>query len=293
MKFAHHINYSEGILLNLLVFNYFRTTHSDPLQLTDFSFIGKRVLVADDMQLNQYLISQLLGQHGATVVTVSDGVEALARCQEQRFDLIILDIRMPRLDGIETCRAIRKLGTANSLVPIVALTAHMFEDEQLNYFSLGMNAAVVKPIDPESFLPLLQRLFTNETPTVEYKTISSENELRIDLSYLTKIGNGNLSFIAMMLASFLQNAEQLQQRLSTAVDTIDIKLIGEIAHQLKFSVGVLGIKALDEKLIWLQRQAQVTYAQDLDWFMVRSRKLQQKLSIIMKEARQLQRQYGN
>jgi CheY-like chemotaxis protein len=96
-----------------------------PSGLKDFT--GKRILLADDMKLNQYLITQLLTNRGAQLVTVSDGLEALAACKEQLFDLIILDIRMPRLDGVETCRAIRKLDSANAVAPIVALTAHMFD----------------------------------------------------------------------------------------------------------------------------------------------------------------------
>ncbi|MFM8711388.1 MAG: response regulator [Sphingomonadales bacterium] len=256
-------------------------------------FTGKRILVADDMQLNQYLIAQLLGEKGAVVVTVSDGQEAVSRCQEQRFDLIILDIRMPNLDGVETCRAIRKLNSPNALVPIVGLTAHMFEDEQVNYFSLGMNAAVTKPVEPDSFFPLLQRLLTNGSVQDSILiAATTDSELRIDLTYLLNVGNNNPSFIAMMLASFLRNTDQLQQRLTVAVDTTDLKMIGEIAHQLKFSLGVLGVKALDEKLGWLQQQALVTGVQDIELFMVRSRRLQLKLNAIIEQALLLQEQYG-
>lgn len=276
-----------------MIFSYIWYSIANSLSITEYSFAGKRILVADDMQLNQYLISQLLIQQGASLVTASDGLEALDRCKEQQFDLIILDIRMPHLDGIETCRAIRKLGTANSLVPIVALTAHMFEDEQLNYFSFGMNAAVLKPVQPDTFLPLLQRLLTREVVQKDRTIIPEpEHELRIDLSYLKNIGNNSHSFITMMLASFLQNAEQLQKRLAMALDTTDIKVIGEIAHQLRFSVGVLGIKVLDEKLNWLQQEALVTDLQDLDWFMVRSRRLQSKLAIIMEQAVELHARYS-
>lgn len=256
-------------------------------------FTGKRILVADDMKLNQYLIAQLLTERGAQMVTASDGLEAIALCKQQLFDLILLDIRMPRLGGIEACRAIRKLDTANALVPIVALTAHMFEEEQLNFFSTGMNAAIVKPVEPDTFLPLLQRLLAS-TPELEVPSVAPGwgSELQIDLTYLKKIGNNNLSFIAMMLTSFLQNASQLQQRLSMAVDSTDIKAIGEIAHQLKFSIGILGVKALDEKLSWLQQQALIAGVQDVDWFIVRSRRLQEKLATLVEQAVELQRQFG-
>jgi CheY-like chemotaxis protein len=255
-------------------------------------FTGKRILVADDLQLNQYLLAQLLSEKGAVVVTVSDGQEAVSRCQEQRFDLIILDIRMPNLGGVETCGAIRKLNSPNALVPIVGLTAHIFEDEQVNYFAFGMNAAVTKPVEPDSFFPLLQRLLTNGSVQDSIRiAANNDSELRIDLTYLKKVGNNDPSFIAMMLASFLRNTDQLQQRLLVAVDTTDFNMIGEIAHQLKFSLGVLGVKALDEKLVWLQQQALVTGVQNREWFIVRSRRLQLKLNVIIEQALLLQEQY--
>jgi CheY-like chemotaxis protein len=260
--------------------------------LAAIHFKNKRVLVADDMKLNQYIIGQLLTERGAELVTASDGLEALERCTEQPFDLILLDIRMPRLDGIEACRAIRKLNSPNALVPIVALTAHMFEEEQLNFFSIGMNAAVVKPVEPETFLPLLQRLLNSDADQdVLVVPPTTDSELKIDLSYLKQVGNNNAGFIAMMLSSFLQNADQLQQRLAMAVDTTDVEVIGEIAHQLKFSVGVLGVKALDEKLTWLQEQALITGVQDMNFFLVRSRRLQLKLTALVEQATELHRAY--
>ena len=259
----------------------------------DLNFEGKRILLVDDLQLNLYLIEQLLTERGAVVVTASDGQEALNRCNEQRFDLIILDIRMPNLDGKEACRAIRKMSSTNALVPIVGLTAHMFDEEQVSYLSLGMNAAVTKPVEPDTFLPLLHRLLTSDLPaSIVTDTLVVNSDLCIDLTYLKKVGNDNLSFIAMMIASFLRNADELQRRLSVALDTTDIQGIGEIAHQLKFSLGVLGIGALDEKLNWLQHQAQLSGVEDTDWFMMRSRRLQENLNIIIAQAMELQGQIG-
>jgi HPt (histidine-containing phosphotransfer) domain-containing protein len=156
-----------------------------------------------------------------------------------------------------------------------------------------MNAAVNKPVEPETFLPLLQRLLSNganqDTVVV---TPDPDAELRIDLAYLKNIGNNDPSFIGMMLSSFLQNASQLQQRLSIAVDATDVKVIGEIAHQLKFSTGVLGVKALDEKLSWLQQEALGTGTQDVDYFILRSRRLQVKLATLVAQAEVLRHQFS-
>ena len=254
---------------------------------------GKRILLAEDMQLNQYVMKQLLADQGAALVTASDGLEAVALCKEQLFDVIILDIRMPRMGGVEACIAIRKLDNANAVAPILALTAHMFEDEQLQFFACGMNAAIMKPVEKESFLPLLHRLLASDAKQeVLIYPSGTGSDLAIDLTYLLRIGNNSPSFIKMMLTSFLQNAEQLQQRLLMAVHQTDLKSIGEIAHQLKFSLGVLGVKGLDEKINWLQEHALSADKQDIDWFMERSKILQLKLKIICDQALQLKEQYS-
>lgn len=254
---------------------------------------GKRILLAEDMKLNQYLMTQLLADQGAQLVTASDGHEAVDLCKEQLFDIIILDIQMPRMDGVAACIAIRKLDNANATAPILALTAHMFEEEQLRFFSSGMNAAIMKPVEKEPLLSLLFRLLNNTggQDTLVHSSVAT-NDLAIDLTYLLRIGNNSASFIKMMLDSFLHNAEQLQKQLQMALDKSDLRSIGEIAHQLKFSLGVLGVKGLDEKIGWLQEHALSAEEQDIDWFMERSRRLQLKLKIICDQAQELQAQYS-
>ena len=253
---------------------------------------GKKLLVAEDMKLNQFLMTQLLAGHNLSLTFVSNGLEAVKACQEHVFDLIVLDIRMPLLDGVGACRAIRKLTNPNAQAPIVAITAHMFEEEQLRFFTMGMNAAVIKPVEKDTFLPLLSRLLSS--PLAEEKYLLSadlDSSLQIDLSYLQRIGNNDPSFIKMMLDSFLENAESLQQRLDLAISNTDTQQIGDIAHQLKFSLGVLGIRALDEKLSWLQESASRIETADVEWFLERGKRLQIKIRMIAEHVRASQQHY--
>jgi len=253
---------------------------------------GKKLLVAEDMQLNQFLMAQLLAGHNLSLTFVSNGLEAVKACQEHAFDLIVLDIRMPLLDGVGACRAIRKLTNPNALVPIVAITAHMFEEEQLRFFTMGMNAAVIKPVEKDTFLPLLSRLLSSPLAEEKYLlSVDLHSSLQIDLSYLQRIGNNDPAFIKMMLDSFLENAESLQQRLDLAISNTDTQQIGDIAHQLKFSLGVLGIRALDEKLSWLQESASRTETADTEWFLEIGKRLQIKIRMIAEHARASQQHY--
>jgi CheY-like chemotaxis protein len=103
----------------------------------------------DDNATNRVVAQALCEMFGCTSETAEDGVEALEAVQERRFDLVLMDIKMPRMDGVQATMAIRALdGPANAL-PIVALTANADPDDARKYLEIGMAAVVEKPIKPE------------------------------------------------------------------------------------------------------------------------------------------------
>jgi CheY-like chemotaxis protein len=81
-----------------------------------------------------------------------DGVEAVEAAKTGRFDLILMDIKMPRMDGVEATRAIRALGGRHAVVPIIALTANADPEDAIGYLASGMSSVVEKPIKPEALL---------------------------------------------------------------------------------------------------------------------------------------------
>ncbi|MBF0460048.1 MAG: response regulator [Magnetococcales bacterium] len=115
---------------------------------------GARILVVDDNVINQEIASALLTQVGLRVVVVNDGVEAVARVQQESFDGILMDVQMPRMNGYEATRRIRAQARCRDL-PIIAMTAHAIEEEQENCLQAGMNACLVKPMRPERLYGLL------------------------------------------------------------------------------------------------------------------------------------------
>ena len=86
---------------------------------------------------------------GCTSETAEDGVEAVECVKERRFDLVLMDIKMPRMDGVQATQAIRALPGAERAIPIVALTANADPDDARRYLAIGMAAVVEKPIKPE------------------------------------------------------------------------------------------------------------------------------------------------
>ncbi|WP_426028428.1 response regulator [Brevundimonas sp. TWP2-3-4b2] len=107
------------------------------------------ILIVDDNATNRVVAQALCEMFGCTSETAEDGVEALEAVQERRFDLVLMDIKMPRMDGVQATQAIRALDGPVSMIPIVALTANADPDDARKYVEIGMAAVVEKPIKPE------------------------------------------------------------------------------------------------------------------------------------------------
>ena len=106
----------------------------------------RKVLVAEDMQINRDLIQAMLTPRGHQVVFAENGADAVARASEQAFDLILMDVQMPVLDGLEATRRIRQLVGPAAAVPIFALTANVMEAERRECLDAGMSGVLAKPI---------------------------------------------------------------------------------------------------------------------------------------------------
>jgi len=107
------------------------------------------ILIVDDNATNRVVAQALCEMFGCTSETAEDGVEALEAVQERRFDLILMDIKMPRMDGVQATQAIRALTGPARDIPIVALTANADPEDAKKYLTIGMAAVVEKPIKPE------------------------------------------------------------------------------------------------------------------------------------------------
>ena len=134
-------------------------TNAGVTELPDESALlnGKRALVVEDFEMNRVIAERFLQRWGLDVVTVASGGEAVALVEEQIFDIILMDIQMPGLDGYETTRLIRALGGPCARTPIIALTAASLPEEREQAFAAGMTDYVAKPFRPEELRHALLR----------------------------------------------------------------------------------------------------------------------------------------
>jgi signal transduction histidine kinase/FixJ family two-component response regulator len=120
----------------------------------------RRILVAEDDPISRLVVSNYLTKHGVTVVEASNGRQALDALRSGHFDLLLLDVQMPLLDGVEVARAIRKgeAGTDKTGLPIVAMTAYAMEGDREKFLEAGMDDYLAKPVDMNALPPVLLRV---------------------------------------------------------------------------------------------------------------------------------------
>lgn len=116
---------------------------------------GYKILVAEDNPLNQKIAVFLLTRHGATVTTVLNGAEAIDKLKSEPFDLVLMDLQMPEMDGFEATQYIRT--TLKSNIPVLALSASSYEDEIDKCLKAGMNGCIAKPIDADTLYDTIKK----------------------------------------------------------------------------------------------------------------------------------------
>jgi CheY-like chemotaxis protein len=111
-----------------------------------------RVLLAEDNSANQRVICAILRSAGLLVDLAGNGLEAVEAVSQRFYDILLMDISMPQMDGMEATRTIRKMGGINNQIPIVALTAHALKGDRERFIASGMNDYLTKPVDKSATL---------------------------------------------------------------------------------------------------------------------------------------------
>jgi two-component system sensor histidine kinase BarA len=225
-----------------------------PQPLGPTSTGSARLLVVDDTESNRLLLRELLAGSGVTVALASSGPEALALARRQDFDLVLMDIRMAGMDGLETARALRRLGGDWGRVPIVAVTAHALGDRQRLMHEGGLDDVLVKPLEPQRLarlleetlgLTLLQQLPEGGTRKENDDAPSEDLELAVvDLEMGTRLAGGREPLARELLEKLADSLTASEQAIREAIGQADDEALLDALHALNGACRYCGTPRL-------------------------------------------------
>lgn len=208
------------------------------------SLEDRRILLVEDNDINRLYAQNILKKWKCEVDCAENGYIAYEKAKTINYDIILMDVQMPVMDGYEATRNIRR---TNKEVPIIALTANAIKGDNEKCLQSGMNDYLPKPFQPEDLMSVLNKFFSLKPPirkASEIQDSQSVDDLLIDLSYLENISAGDDLFITEMINTFLNNTPVAITEMKEFGRTKDWSNVARVAHRIKPSATFMGIKAL-------------------------------------------------
>jgi PAS domain S-box-containing protein len=204
-----------------------------------------RVLLAEDNPVNQTLAMRILEKLGHKVEVVNNGREALGRSQAEEFDLILMDVQMPEMDGLEATTAIRAAESdTGKHVPIVAMTAHAMKGDREKCLSAGMDGYLSKPIRTEE----LKQVMSKVKKSRNIGQSSEQNSFRAIGQFESLLDSvmGDRALLTEMAELWIADSAKQETQIRNGLDSGDATMVEKAAHAIKGSVGTFQASAAQD-----------------------------------------------
>ena len=219
------------------------------------ALVGVRVLLVEDNVINQEVGVGLLEDAGACVSVAGNGREALAMLDSGSFDIVLMDVQMPVMDGLEACRAMRRDPRLAGL-PIIAMTAGAMPAERLQTTQAGMNDHLTKPIDAAALVATVARWWVRRpaepTPAPPAEPPAQLERPPVDAARVLDVPRGlravqgRVDVYRRVLGTFLADSARSRQRLASAQAGGDPQDLAHLAHSVKGAASTVGAQALSD-----------------------------------------------
>lgn len=215
---------------------------------------GTIILVVEDNVVNQLLVKKVLEKTGCKIDIASNGIEALECIKTKKYDVVLMDIQMPEMDGYEATQYIRtKLPSPQCQLPIIAMTAHAFGSDVTRCISVGMNDYISKPFKAEDLYSKIAK-YCNSAEVARVIRLDHSEEIlkyKIDMASIYEMGNGDLNFLNKLILVYDKQTPVFIEKLRIYTKGQNFEAIKSVCNQIKSSYGLLKMKELDQVLVEL------------------------------------------
>lgn len=220
-------------------------------------FTGKqpKILLVDDNDVNRKVASSIMTKSGCQVLEAFDGFHAIEQVKKEAFDLIFMDIQMPKMDGLKATKEVRKLANGSN-TPIIAMTAYSMEEDRERFLKAGLDDYLAKPIKAEMIIDKIKKWVDFKPIEVSIDSIADHAEdLAINQNTLNQLAKfGGQELIEATLMEFEEEAEELVKNTELFLNEKDYeKMRGEL-HTLKGNAGTLGIEKLSKQAAFIEKR---------------------------------------
>ena len=208
------------------------------------------VLLVEDNDINRLYAKSVLKNWNCRTETAENGVVAIEKLKVSSFDVILMDVQMPVMDGYDTTKAIRMMPEPLRSIPIIALTANATRGDIERCLAAGMNDYLPKPFAPDDlYRKLFEELKIKPSPKIKVEKHAPvpNGKTFYNLDYLKRVSGNNEEFIREMIQTFVSSLPQTLEGIMAAVATEDWDAVSRLSHQIKPSFTLMGLDQLREK----------------------------------------------
>ncbi len=246
---------------------------------------GKKLLIAEDNRMNRMLIVKILEDAECELTIANNGQEAVDHANKMKFDAILMDVQMPVLDGLEATKQIINGSSINANTPIIAMTAHSFEEDIKRCYDAGMVGYVSKPFNLNNLFSVISKNIKSSGEELSVSNSSSEEsslsaeESILDFQFLEQLSSGNKAFIKEFFEVYVEEVSITVETLNKPLNEDRLKEIKEAVHQVKPTLEMIGLFDT-KKQIELFEQNEITVESSNQLIKTIQPKIERSLEII-------------